>query len=44
MPEAHMCSEQWYPVKCNSVVKNIVTDPDKDDDRVPRLGLLPEFK
>jgi len=39
-----MRGEQWYPVKCDCVAKNVVMDFDKDDDKTLRSGVLSEFK
>jgi hypothetical protein len=44
MPEARMRGEQWYPVKCDCVAKDVVMDLEKDDSKTLRPGLLLEFK
>lgn len=44
LPEARLRGEQWYPVKCDGVAKNVVMDLDKDDGRTLREAVLIEFK
>jgi hypothetical protein len=44
MPEARMRGEQWYPVKCDCVAKDVVMDMEKDDSKTLRPGLLSDFK
>jgi hypothetical protein len=44
MPEARMRGEQWYPVKCDCVAKDVVMDLENDDSKTLRPGLLSEFK
>jgi hypothetical protein len=36
--------EQWYPVNCDGVAKNVVMDPDKDVGRTLRAAALTDFK
>lgn len=43
MPDARMCREQRFLVKCDCVAKDAVIALEKDDSKTRRLGLLSEF-
>ena len=43
MPEARLRSEEWYPVKCDMVVKRAVLDGTVEGDRTLRKEVCTEF-
>jgi hypothetical protein len=43
MPEAKVKSEEWYPIKCDMVVKRVVLDETADGGRTLRKGVCTEF-
>ena len=44
MPGARVRGEQWYPVKCDNVVKQCVLDEEINDGKTLKKNFLMEFK
>jgi hypothetical protein len=44
MPGARVKGEQWYPVKCDSVVKQCVLDDEINDGKTLKKDILKDFK